>query len=83
MVYDVHCTCHWKVWIKLIIILFNQIVFKGDICNIDYNGCFDNPCISGTNCTDYTPAEQFAMNATYNCTVCPTGIHKQVFSITS
>ena len=53
-----------------------KYICLGDTCNTDFNGCFDNPCMTGTNCTDFTPAEQVAANSTFNCTSCPTGLYK-------
>ena len=46
---------------------------KGDHCELDLDGCQDNPCTAGTNCTDVTPAEQVARGRSYNCTECPEG----------
>ena len=46
---------------------------SGDFCELDYNGCQDNPCTHGTNCTDVRPAEEAASGRTHNCSACPAG----------
>ncbi|KAI0233186.1 Mucin-like protein [Lamellibrachia satsuma] len=47
--------------------------WEGDFCELDLDGCQDNPCTEGTNCTDVTPAEQVASGKSYNCSACPEG----------
>ncbi|KAK2178081.1 hypothetical protein NP493_563g01009 [Ridgeia piscesae] len=47
--------------------------WEGDYCELDLDGCQDNPCTAGTNCTDVTPAEQVASGKSYNCSACPDG----------
>jgi len=48
----------------------------GDTCADDFDGCADNPCTAGTNCTDLTPTEQVAQGKTFVCTGCPDGFEK-------
>ncbi|XP_046546605.1 mucin-like protein [Haliotis rubra] len=40
----------------------------GSTCDIDFNGCQPNPCPTGTNCTDLSPAEQQRLGRPNNCT---------------
>ncbi|KAI0207726.1 hypothetical protein LSAT2_007708 [Lamellibrachia satsuma] len=44
-----------------------------DHCEADLDGCQDNPCTEGTNCTDITPTEQDKSNKSYTCSKCPVG----------
>ena len=37
------------------------------------DGCQDNPCTGGTNCTDLTPEEHVVSGVSFNCSECPTG----------
>ena len=46
---------------------------SGVYCELDLDGCQDNPCTEGTNCTDLTPAEQVTSGKSYNCSDCPEG----------
>ncbi|KAI0235226.1 Mucin-like protein, partial [Lamellibrachia satsuma] len=47
--------------------------WEGVYCELDLDGCQDNPCTEGTNCTDLTPAEQVTSGKSYNCSDCPEG----------
>ena len=47
--------------------------FVGDHCEFDLDGCQDNPCTAGTNCSDVTPEEQVIHGKSYNCSECPAG----------
>ncbi|KAI0208521.1 hypothetical protein LSAT2_006799 [Lamellibrachia satsuma] len=47
--------------------------WEGDYCELDMDGCQDNPCTGGTNCTDLTPEEQVVSGVSFNCSECPTG----------
>ncbi|KAK2190867.1 hypothetical protein NP493_66g06051 [Ridgeia piscesae] len=58
----VQCSCY-KGW-------------EGDYCEADYDGCQDNPCTEGTNCTDLTAAEEVSTGRQYNCSECPPGTKK-------
>ena len=53
--------------------LFRINVFVGSRCADDIDGCEDNPCTEGTNCTDLTPAEHVTQSRAYVCTDCPIG----------
>ena len=46
---------------------------SGDYCELDLDGCQDNPCTEGTNCTDATPGEQVTDGKSYKCSKCPEG----------
>ena len=46
---------------------------SGDNCQLDLDGCQDNPCTEGTNCTDVTPVQHVATGGAYNCSQCPAG----------
>ena len=48
-------------------------MITGNSCEQDYNGCQDNPCTLGTNCTDVTPSVQEANATSYSCSPCPSG----------
>ncbi|KAK2190863.1 hypothetical protein NP493_66g06040 [Ridgeia piscesae] len=50
--------------------------WEGDYCEADYDGCQDNPCTEGTNCTDLTAAEEVSTGRQYNCSECPPGTKK-------
>ena len=45
----------------------------GDHCESDFDGCQDNPCTEGTNCTDLSPSEHIVSGKTFNCSECPPG----------
>ncbi|KAK2163998.1 hypothetical protein NP493_1438g00002 [Ridgeia piscesae] len=45
----------------------------GDHCESDFDGCQDNPCTEGTNCTDVSPSEHIASGKAFNCSECPPG----------
>ena len=45
----------------------------GDHCESDLDGCQDNPCTEGTNCTDVTPEEQLSTGKSFQCSECPHG----------
>ncbi|KAK2181411.1 hypothetical protein NP493_400g02031 [Ridgeia piscesae] len=47
--------------------------WEGDHCESDYDGCQDNPCTEGTNCTDVSPSEHIASGKAFNCSECPPG----------
>ncbi|KAK2160812.1 hypothetical protein NP493_1626g00009 [Ridgeia piscesae] len=47
--------------------------WEGDHCESDLDGCQDNPCTEGTNCTDVTPEEQVSTGKSFNCSECPSG----------
>ncbi|KAK2151947.1 hypothetical protein NP493_2549g00003, partial [Ridgeia piscesae] len=47
--------------------------WEGDHCESDLDGCQDNPCTEGTNCTDVTPEEQVSTNKSFTCSECPQG----------
>ena len=57
-----------------------MILYAGDDCEIDYDGCQDDPCAVGRNCTDKNATfhemeeeqEQNETNA-YSCGGCPIG----------
>ena len=51
-------------------------LLAGDYCEADYDGCQDNPCTEGTNCTDLTAAEEVSTGRQYNCSECPPGTKK-------
>ncbi|KAI0210407.1 Mucin-like protein [Lamellibrachia satsuma] len=53
-----------------------SVGWEGDYCELDLDGCQDNPCTEDTNCTDVTPAEQVATGKSYNCSDCPAGKEK-------
>ncbi|XP_023930884.1 uncharacterized protein LOC106158645 [Lingula anatina] len=47
--------------------------WSGDNCETDTDGCDQNPCPQGSNCTD-VPADLEALGyPAFNCTACPTG----------
>ncbi|KAK2175052.1 hypothetical protein NP493_751g01001 [Ridgeia piscesae] len=50
-----------------------SIGWEGDHCEFDLDGCQDNPCTAGTNCSDVTPEEQVIHGKSYNCSECPAG----------
>lgn len=52
---------------------FLSILFIGDQCQDNFDGCGTNPCLGFENCVDYTPAEELANGMAYDCTGCPNG----------
>ncbi|KAK2167442.1 hypothetical protein NP493_1275g00055 [Ridgeia piscesae] len=54
---DCNCTVGWT----------------GDSCEEDFDGCGDGPCTAGTNCTDFTPAQEAAQDRAFSCSECPGG----------
>ena len=50
-----------------------HLFMLGDYCESDLDGCQDNPCTEGTNCTDVNPAEQVIGGKSYTCSECPAG----------
>lgn len=49
------------------------VLFSGQTCNEDEDGCRNTPCLVGTECYDLTPEEQVASGKAFNCSACPTG----------
>ncbi|KAK2158335.1 hypothetical protein NP493_1807g00024 [Ridgeia piscesae] len=47
--------------------------WEGDHCESDLDGCQDNPCTEGTNCTDVTPEEEKSSGKSFKCSECPAG----------
>ncbi|CAC5394799.1 unnamed protein product [Mytilus coruscus] len=47
--------------------------WSGDDCEIDTNGCADNPCALGRTCIDLLPADEEVFGRGYNCSNCPAG----------
>ena len=47
--------------------------FSGSSCAEDTDGCGDNPCTLGTNCTDLSPSEHERQGKAYECSECPAG----------
>lgn len=43
------------------------------MCDEDYDGCANRPCLTGTECFDLTPEEQVAAGKAFNCSSCPEG----------
>ena len=56
-----------------VMLWFVFLLLSGDYCESDMDGCQDNPCTQGTNCTDVTPAEQVTNDKSYTCSDCPEG----------
>ena len=52
------------------------VLLSGDHCESDYDGCQDNPCTAGTNCTDASPDEEVSSGRPYSCSECPEGTEK-------
>ncbi|KAI0225835.1 Mucin-like protein [Lamellibrachia satsuma] len=50
--------------------------WEGDYCEADFDGCQDNPCTEGTDCTDLTADEEVLTGRLYNCSDCPSGSKK-------
>ncbi|KAI0231500.1 hypothetical protein LSAT2_018133 [Lamellibrachia satsuma] len=47
--------------------------WEGDYCEADFDGCQDNPCTEGTDCTDVTADEEVSTGRLYKCSECPAG----------
>lgn len=47
--------------------------YDGDECEHDFDGCADDPCIPGQDCTDVPAAEHNRTGKAFNCSSCPTG----------
>ena len=45
----------------------------GNQCDIDVDGCANDPCPLLTTCNDKTPADQATNKVLYSCSNCPTG----------
>lgn len=54
---------------------YNCFLFfqTGDMCDTDTDGCSNNPCPLGRNCTDLSPEEETLFDRGYNCSSCPLG----------
>jgi len=50
-----------------------MIIFKGDYCEIDRDGCADGPCQDLQDCFDNTPEEEQATDKGFTCSACPDG----------
>jgi len=50
-----------------------SVVCVGESCEEDLDGCADNSCTAGTNCTDLTPQQQVVTGRAFNCSACPGG----------
>ncbi|KAI0237078.1 Mucin-like protein [Lamellibrachia satsuma] len=50
-----------------------SIGWEGDHCELDLDGCQDNPCTAGTKCTDLTPSEHVFIRKSHYCSECPPG----------
>ncbi|XP_055957125.1 fibrillin-1-like isoform X3 [Patella vulgata] len=51
--------------------------WEGDSCNVDIDGCADDPCLVGQNCTDRPAANHTVTNIGYDCSPCPDGYSEQ------
>lgn len=60
-------------FIKNITVSYFTIFQIGEKCNIDTNGCLQNPCPLERNCTDLSPEEETLFGRGYNCSSCPLG----------
>ncbi|XP_071153468.1 uncharacterized protein [Mytilus edulis] len=47
--------------------------WSGDDCEINTDGCADNPCALGRTCLDLLPADEISLGRGYNCSNCPLG----------
>ena len=49
------------------------MLFVGESCEEDFDGCADSSCTAGTNCTDLTPQQEAVSGRAFNCSACPGG----------
>ncbi|KAK7093001.1 hypothetical protein V1264_008666 [Littorina saxatilis] len=49
------------------------IGWDGDDCEDDFDGCAQDPCIPGQDCTDVPAANHSITGVAYTCSACPTG----------
>lgn len=47
--------------------------YEGDHCELDYDGCRDDPCFEGQTCTDVSASLHKTLKVGFNCSDCPTG----------
>lgn len=45
----------------------------GDDCEREVDGCAQDPCPHGRNCTDLSPEQEELFHRGYNCSACPHG----------
>ncbi|XP_052721310.1 uncharacterized protein LOC128192563 [Crassostrea angulata] len=47
--------------------------YTGDDCEHEVDGCAQDPCPHGRNCTDLSPEQEELFHRGYNCSACPHG----------
>ncbi|XP_071150206.1 uncharacterized protein [Mytilus edulis] len=47
--------------------------WSGDDCDINTDGCADDPCVLGRTCIDLSPPDEVCFGRGYNCSDCPPG----------
>nr|XP_022296650.1 mucin-like protein [Crassostrea virginica] len=50
-----------------------NIGYTGEHCDENIDGCEDNPCPLGRNCTDLSPEDEGLFGRAFNCSECPSG----------
>ena len=63
-------TCNLYIGINLTVC---PLIFTGDECNVDFDGCAATPCSLGRECTDVSAADHLANGKAFTCAGCPDG----------
>ena len=51
------------------------MLYLGDNCEVEVDGCADEPCTEGQECTNLAPDEDEDNEVRYKCGTCPPGYH--------
>jgi len=61
----------------ILLFIGNLQFITGNDCEMEEDGCQNDPCSVNRNCTDLTPSQQVLLGKSYNCSQCPDGYTEQ------